>query len=212
MAAAWVVCRGSAPGGLRDGGRVRRQRESLERAIAFLLLEPGEQDGEDEQHARSADRKRRGPRPALEPRDDAARQDGRNIHPLPDRRLDGLGRAEQRMIRAQDRTPPTPPTPCAREVLSDRRLMLASRSHTELRSGTGVWSWHTHQGPTRLPGSPSRLVCPSNQVVERQTAAVLRAEALTPTEPSSRQLRRGGHQRSGLTASSRTPVASASLG
>ncbi len=136
----WV--RGSCAGWLRPGSLVEEARQAayemvggfvasenqLEHAIAFLLLEPGERDGEDEQHARSADRKRRGPRPALEPRDDAARQDGRNIHALPDRRLDGLGRAEQRMIRAQDRNAANAvrgrgvkrPSPHARESVAYR--------------------------------------------------------------------------------------------
>lgn len=166
--------------------------------------------GEDEQHARSTDRKRRGPRPALEPRDDAARQDGRNVHPLPDRRLDRIGRAQHWMIRAKDRTLAN-----AANAVGTRRVRRPSphtRESVAYRASIRRAAW-SRQSTKDRPAFPARRL---DRVSEQPSCRATDGRTSAPglpdeTDPSSRQLRPSGHQTSGLTMSSRAPVVSASL-
>ncbi len=98
------------------------------------------------------------------------------MNPLAARVIDGLGRAQQRMIRAQDRTLDN-----AANGVGTRRAKRRSPHSRESVAygasirGAAVWSWHTHGKADQTSRLAAPVVSLGNQVVERQFAAILRS-------------------------------------
>ena len=63
----------------RDRHALASFENQLDRPVTLALEMRGQEDAQNQEHARGAERQRRRPRPALDQRDHAAGQDGRDI-------------------------------------------------------------------------------------------------------------------------------------
>ena len=150
----------------RDRNCFAAFQNQLDRAVPFALLVRGEQDRKYQQHTRGAARERPSPLPALDPRDHAAGQDCRNMNPLAARVMDGLGRAQQRMIRAQTSAVPHSGNAPLSQAVQRRPIHRPEpvtgpiAESSEVRSSHGTPMKRRPDFPARHPRSYPRRTAP----------------------------------------------------